>query len=103
MFHTLFIVVNLGAIAQTHRWSICTSFAHELSYFLWGSMPDNTLFDLAAQDKLRDRAVVQEQTVRMLKDPRSRAVSRFLRSVRKPPHRNWAHCAISESVLRFTW
>ncbi|MCW5980372.1 MAG: DUF1592 domain-containing protein [Bryobacteraceae bacterium] len=46
--------------------------ASRLSYFLWGSMPDEMLFELAAQGKLRDAAVVDEQVERMLKDVRAR-------------------------------
>jgi hypothetical protein len=40
--------------------------ASRLSYFLWGSMPDQALFDLAAQGKLRDPAVLKEQVTRLL-------------------------------------
>jgi hypothetical protein len=40
--------------------------ASRLSYFLWGSMPDKTLFDLAAQGKLQDPAVLSEQVSRLL-------------------------------------
>jgi hypothetical protein len=46
--------------------------ATRLSYFLWGSMPDDTLFDLAREGKLRDEAVLREQMVRMAKDDKSR-------------------------------
>jgi hypothetical protein len=46
--------------------------ASRLSYFLWGSMPDDTLFSLAATGKLSDPAVLREQTIRMLKDQKSR-------------------------------
>ncbi|MBY0504847.1 MAG: DUF1592 domain-containing protein [Bryobacteraceae bacterium] len=46
--------------------------ASRLSYFLWGSMPDDTLFSLAAQGKLSDPAVLREQAVRLLKDQKSR-------------------------------
>ncbi len=46
--------------------------ASRLSYFLWGSMPDDTLFTLAAQGKLSDPAIFREQTLRLLKDQRSR-------------------------------
>lgn len=48
--------------------------ASRLSYFLWSSMPDQELVDLAAADKLRDLKVVRAQFQRMLKDPRSSAV-----------------------------
>jgi hypothetical protein len=46
--------------------------ATRLSYFLWGSMPDDTLADLAAKGKLQDPAVLKEQMVRMLKDVKAR-------------------------------
>jgi hypothetical protein len=42
--------------------------ASRLSYFLWGSMPDSTLFDLAANGKLHDPEVLKTQVGRMLSD-----------------------------------
>ncbi len=45
--------------------------ASRLSYFLWGSMPDQELFDLAAKGKLADPAVIETQTRRLLADKRS--------------------------------
>jgi hypothetical protein len=45
--------------------------ASRLSYFLWGSMPDDTLMDLAAKGKLQDPDVLKEQAARMLKDNKS--------------------------------
>lgn len=45
--------------------------ASRLSYFLWGSMPDELLFDLAAAGKLRDRAVLRELIPRMLRNDRA--------------------------------
>ncbi|WP_417386536.1 DUF1592 domain-containing protein [Gimesia sp.] len=47
--------------------------ASRLSYFLWSSMPDQTLFDLAAQGRLHDRRTLQVQVKRMLEDPKSEA------------------------------
>jgi hypothetical protein len=47
--------------------------ASRLSYFLWSSMPDAPLLELAAKGRLRDPAVLREQSRRMLADPRSRA------------------------------
>ena len=44
--------------------------ASRLSFFLWGSVPDQTLLELAAQRRLRDPAVLREQVGRMLKDAR---------------------------------
>lgn len=46
--------------------------ATRLSYFLWGTMPDDELFKLAAAGRLRDDAVLSAQTIRMLKDARTR-------------------------------
>jgi uncharacterized protein DUF1592/uncharacterized protein DUF1588/uncharacterized protein DUF1585/uncharacterized protein DUF1587/uncharacterized protein DUF1595 len=48
------------------------AFASRLSYFLWGSMPDQTLFDLAAQGKLQDPEVISQQIARMLKQEKAR-------------------------------
>lgn len=45
--------------------------ASRLSYFLWGSMPDETLFSLASQGKLTDSKVIEAQVLRMLKDERA--------------------------------
>jgi hypothetical protein len=46
--------------------------ASRLSYFLWSSMPDAELSSLAAQGKLRTN--LDAQLVRMLQDPKSRAL-----------------------------
>jgi hypothetical protein len=48
--------------------------ASRLSYFLWSSMPDNALFDLALDGKLRDPKVLQAQVRRMLLDSKSEAI-----------------------------
>jgi mono/diheme cytochrome c family protein len=48
--------------------------ASRLSYFLWSSMPDDELFRLAAQGKLRSPEVLAAQVSRMLDDPRARAL-----------------------------
>ena len=54
--------------------------ASRLSYFLWSSMPDKQLFELAEQGKLKDPAVLTKQVDRMLADPKSkRLTSNFLR------------------------
>jgi len=49
-------------------------FASRLSYFLWSSMPDDQLFELAAQHRLRDPEILRAQIHRMLLDPKSRAL-----------------------------
>ena len=48
--------------------------ASRLSFFLWGSIPDQTLLDLAKTGKLTDRAVLSNQVDRMLND---RKLKRF--------------------------
>jgi hypothetical protein len=47
--------------------------ASRLSYFLWSSMPDDELFELAAAGKLHDPAILDQQLKRMLADDRSAA------------------------------
>jgi hypothetical protein len=49
-------------------------FASRLSYFLWSSMPDDELFQLAQQHRLRDPETLRAQIHRMLLDPKSRAL-----------------------------
>ena len=45
--------------------------AQRLSYFLWGSIPDQELLDLATIEKLSDPNEMKKQVGRMLKDERS--------------------------------
>lgn len=49
--------------------------ASRLSYFLWSSMPDDELFDLAGAGKLKVPSVLDAQVKRMLADPRSSALA----------------------------
>jgi len=49
--------------------------ASRLSYFIWSSMPDKELFDLAAQGKLHEDEVLEQQAGRMLKDPKSKELA----------------------------
>jgi hypothetical protein len=52
--------------------------ASRLSFFLWSSIPDDTLLDLAAKNQLSQPAALEKQVRRMLADPRSDAmVSNF--------------------------
>ena len=46
--------------------------ASRLSFFLWSSIPDAELLDLAIQRKLSDPKILEQQTRRMLADPRAR-------------------------------
>lgn len=45
--------------------------ASRLSYFLWSSMPDDTLFASAASNRLREPEELKSQALRMLADPRA--------------------------------
>jgi mono/diheme cytochrome c family protein len=47
--------------------------ASRLSYFLWSSMPDETLFELAGRDELHRPEVLRAQVERMLQHPKARA------------------------------
>jgi hypothetical protein len=47
--------------------------ASRLSFFLWSSIPDDTLLDLAASGKLHEPEVLEQQVSRMFADPRARA------------------------------
>jgi mono/diheme cytochrome c family protein len=49
--------------------------ASRLSFFLWSSIPDDELLDVAVQGKLHDSATLEKQTLRMLKDPRSETLA----------------------------
>ena len=49
--------------------------ASRLSFFLWGTLPDETLLKAAGDGTLRNPAVWDKQVTRMLADPRSRALS----------------------------
>ena len=48
--------------------------ASRLSFFLWSSIPDDELIDIAAKGQLKDPAVLEQQVKRMLRDPRSQAL-----------------------------
>lgn len=48
-------------------WELAT----RLSYFLWSSMPDQTLFAAARAGKLQDPEELAKQALRMLEDPKS--------------------------------
>lgn len=49
--------------------------ASKLSFFLWNSIPDEDLLDLAIQNKLSQPATLDKQVQRMLADPRSKTLA----------------------------
>jgi mono/diheme cytochrome c family protein len=48
--------------------------ASRLAFFLWSTIPDDELMNVAAQGKLTDPVVLEKQVRRMLADPRSSAL-----------------------------
>jgi hypothetical protein len=50
--------------------------ASRLSYFLWSSMPDEDLLQLAENNRLLDPQVLSAQIERMLRDPKAAALGR---------------------------
>ena len=50
--------------------------ASRIAFFLWSSLPDDELLEVAAQGGLQDPAVVERQVRRMLADPRSEALAK---------------------------
>lgn len=49
--------------------------ASKLSFFLWNSIPDDQLLDVAIKNKLSDPATLDMQVKRMLADPRSKTLA----------------------------
>ena len=49
--------------------------ASRLSYFLWSSMPDDALEELAAKNTLHEPAVLDREVERMLADPKAKALA----------------------------
>ena len=48
--------------------------ASRLSFFLWSSIPDDELLNVAERGELSDPEILEQQTRRMLADPRSRSL-----------------------------
>ncbi len=61
------------AAGATYRISD-TELASRLSFFLWSSIPDDELLDLATKNRLRDPATLQRQVRRMIADPKASAL-----------------------------
>ena len=58
------------AVRTINDWELAT----RLSYFLWSSLPDEELLQLAAAGSLRQGDNLRTQVLRMLKDPKSSAL-----------------------------
>lgn len=72
--HFLFRVESDPGTDEDSRLLNDYELATRLSYFLWSSMPDEELFELARQAALRDGDTLQQQARRMLRDPKSQAL-----------------------------
>ena len=59
---------------EDHRISD-SEFAARMALFLWSSLPDAELLDLAQSGQLREPSVLQAQMARMLDDPRAAALT----------------------------
>lgn len=61
------------AIGEAYRISD-EELASRLSYFLWSSIPDEELLEVATSGRLSDAGELERQTRRMLSDPRSQSL-----------------------------
>ena len=66
-----FLALPAGRAADTKEKLTDHELAARLSYFLWSTMPDETLVRLADESKLRDPAVRAAQIRRMVRDPKA--------------------------------
>jgi hypothetical protein len=65
-----------GALKPGETWRISDfELASRLSFFLWSSIPDDTLLDLAAQNKLHQPDILAREVRRMIADPRASALA----------------------------
>ena len=69
-----FLFIQEPAVGDTPRELTDYELASRLSYFLWSSMPDETLFKLAESGQLHDPRTLLEQVDRMLDDPKAAAL-----------------------------
>ncbi len=76
---------NPAALSPGAKYALSSyEFASRLSYFLWQSMPDDTLRKAAGDGSLNNPTGLKQQIQRMLKDPKSNALADVLR-------REWAN------------
>jgi len=71
--HFLFRIEPDPVPPQTTRELNSWELASRLSYFLWSSMPDAELFNLARSDSLKKPEVLEAQVKRMIQDKKSNA------------------------------
>ena len=68
--------------------------ASRLAFFLWSSLPDDELIEVASRQRLRDPAELARQVRRMLADSRSRALSENFAS-------QWLHLRNLSAVVPY--
>jgi hypothetical protein len=68
-----FYYLQEGSADQNRDRLSSWEFISRLSYFLWSSMPDEKLFELARNGRILEPAVMREQVQRMLADPKAAA------------------------------
>jgi hypothetical protein len=68
------IETGVPVLGQSHRRLNHWEMASRLSYLLWGTMPDEALFEAADAEELGTREEVGAQAMRMLNDPRAAAM-----------------------------
>lgn len=71
----LFVEANGAPTDKTVSPLEDSELATRLALFLWASTPDDELLDLAKAGRLSDPVVLEAQTRRMLRDPKSRELS----------------------------
>ena len=111
--HFLFRVEDDPKSPATSRTLNDYEFTTRLSYFLWSTMPDEELFQLAVKGEIRKPAVLDAQIKRMLKDKKSTALTEnfagqwlMLRNIRtltpdKATYPNWDD-ALRNAMIRET-
>jgi hypothetical protein len=72
LYRTEYDPADLAA-GSAHRVSD-VELASRLSFFLWSSIPDEELLDLAVDERLGSASVLEEQVRRMIADPRADAL-----------------------------
>jgi mono/diheme cytochrome c family protein len=68
--------------------------ASRLAFFLWSSLPDDELIEVASRRRLREPSELTRQVQRMLADPRSRALSENFAS-------QWLHLRNVSAVVPY--
>ena len=72
--HFLFRIEDDPEAGQSERMLNEYELATRLSYFIWSTMPDDELLNLAFRGKLRTGDQLQRQVARMLQDPKAEAL-----------------------------